>query len=115
MSILNPNINVSFEEELNKEIHKLQNEVAKTYFNKLWLLNNKEGISTKHMHYCQFELEKKLGIGSKHPSLKCKQYLKTLGMKRDYCLSCCDKAGPNGCKYMKTIVWDSNGEILFIY
>ena len=47
MSILNPNINVSFEEELNKEIHKLQNEVAKTYFNKLWLLNNKEGISTK--------------------------------------------------------------------
>ena len=54
------------------------------------------------------------GLGF-YPSLKCKQYLKTLGMKRDYCLSCCDNAGPTGCKYMKTIVWGSDGEILFIY
>ena len=115
MGKLNPNVPVMAENELNKEIHGLQYEIAKTYFDKLWMLNNKDAISTKHIHSCQFELEKKLGIGSKHPSLKCKRYLKTLGMKRDSCLSCCDKAGPKGCKYMKTIVWDSNGEILFIY
>ena len=115
-NIINEDINslVKIEEEAFK---KEQEELIKKFYERLWIANNKQYIWTDHFHVCQFELEQKL-FHSKDKNwakLKCKEHLKSFGSKRDKSFWCCD-AGENGkpCRYMKTFVKDSNGEILFV-
>jgi hypothetical protein len=78
-----------------------------------------------HMHICQFDLEQHFPYPHHAKGWnvrKCKEYLKSRGMTRDRELWCCDTAGDyvnenigySPCRYMKTIYFDSDGEILFI-
>ena len=103
-------------EKLDKETRESLSLIFHDYYEKLWELNNKQPISINHFHICQFELEQKLfhKKAKGYAKKKCKDYLKTKGLRRDSCMACCDCADDYGCKYMKTFVKDSLGELLLM-
>ena len=99
-----------------KSFRERQSELISRFYDELWIANDMKSICTNHFHICQFELERRLFYKDKNwAKLKCKEHLKSFGSKRDRSFWCCD-VGENGkpCRYMKTFVKDSNGEILFV-
>ena len=100
-----------------KSFRERQSELIGRFYDELWIANDMKPICTNHFHICQFELERIL-FHSKNKNwakLKCKEHLKPFGAKRDkfrWCCDTCEDGKP--CRYMKTFVKDSNGEILFV-
>ena len=99
-----------------KSFKERQSELIGRFYDELWIANDMKSICTNHFHICQFELERRLFYKDKNwVKLKCKEHLKSFGSKRDRSFWCCD-VGEDGkpCRYMKTFVKDSDGEILFV-
>jgi hypothetical protein len=74
--------------EIKKKLNKsVKGEIANLRARDGWL---------NHYHMCDFDI---LGYKSKTKIKMCKDYLKSLGRKRDKCLECCDH-----CKHMKYLI-----------
>lgn len=111
---------------LEKELKEKTSKDFEEFIDKTFVLKNEElvekgrsNIFPNHFHICQFELEAKIkGKRNNWSVRKCKEYLKTKGLKRDSRQFCCDSAEAGekwkSCKYLKTIYIDSDGVWCYI-
>ena len=74
-------------------------------------IGNLHHFGTYHNHKCAFEM---MYSSKRYAKKRCVEYLKTKGMKRDKCFSCCDYADTHGCKYMKMFFCNASDDIISI-
>lgn len=93
--------NKEFDENYLKEyIQKQFNELYDKDIIKTMDWKGRKVLDCGHRHMCDFEM---LSRTSRQAIKKCKEYLKSIGLKRDDCMVCCDV-----CKHMKTIYSNPN-------
>lgn len=103
-----------FREESRKLFDKFSDKLYDDYINR-----GDTGFYIRHIHACSFYLERigvmagphtedKVGVTSARK--KCEEYLKTRHTKMDDGEEVCDT-----CPYMREVLFDDDGDILFVY
>lgn len=103
--------------ELQENTLKKSEKIVNNYYDSLYVIESgclqDEGFHGGHNHCHRCALE--ILYNKKYAMLQCKKYLRSKGMKRDKCLSCCDYAeNGHSCKYMSFLLMTDDGQIIAV-